>query len=109
MTQLAIIVTSNGFGLLAAFLMSLNRIPTTVGYIMKNKRMPMGIDNCPNLRDSINSPNCGKNLPTRSPTTMHMAIHSVRYFSKMPSSTFLVDVGSSAEFNFSHFDKVILQ
>src|SRR5512136_2289730 len=44
MTQFAIIVTSNGLGLLAAFFTSLNCIPTTVGYIMKNSRMPIGIE-----------------------------------------------------------------
>jgi hypothetical protein len=52
--QLAINVTSKGLGLFAASLMSLNLIPTTVGYIMKKRRMPIGIDNCPNLREFMN-------------------------------------------------------
>jgi hypothetical protein len=43
--QLAIRVTISGFGFLAAFLTSLNRIPTTVGYIMKKSKIPIGIDN----------------------------------------------------------------
>jgi hypothetical protein len=85
MTQLAITVTSKGFGFLEACLMSLKRMPRTVGYIMKNSRMPIGIDSLPNLRESMNCPNCGKNLPTSNPATMHIAIQSVRYFSKMPS------------------------
>jgi hypothetical protein len=84
MTQLAIIVTSSGFGLVAAFLISLNRIPKTVGYIIKNRRMPIGIESCLNLRESTNCPNPGKNLPTNKPRAMHMAIQTVRYFSKTP-------------------------
>jgi hypothetical protein len=55
--------------------MSLNRIPTTVGYIIKKRRMPIGIDNCLNLRESISWPNWGRNLPTSKPATMQMVIH----------------------------------
>jgi hypothetical protein len=88
-TQLAITVTSSGFGLVAAFLMSLNRIPKTVGYIMKNRSMPIGIDSCLNFRESINCPNCGMNLPTNKPITMQIAIQRVRYFSKIPSVSLL--------------------
>src|SRR3989304_3573078 len=83
--QLAIIVTKSGLGFRAAFFMSLNRIPTTVGYIMKNSSMPIGIDNWANLSESMNSPNSGINLPINKPTTMQMAIQSVRYFSPSPN------------------------
>ena len=44
MTQLAALVTSNGLALVAAFPISLNPIPTTVGYIIKNSKMPTGIE-----------------------------------------------------------------
>jgi hypothetical protein len=44
-TQFAIMVRSKGFGFLTAFLTSLNAMPTTVGYIIKNKQTPIGIDN----------------------------------------------------------------
>jgi hypothetical protein len=83
-TQFAIIVTRRGLGLVAAFLMSLNRMPTTVGYIMKKRRMPIGIDSCLNFRESMNCPNSGRNLPTNNPTTIQIAIHNVRYFSHKP-------------------------
>jgi hypothetical protein len=56
-TQFANKVTSKGLGRCAAFLTSLNLMPTTVGYIMKNSNIPMGIDNCPNLRESMSCPN----------------------------------------------------
>jgi hypothetical protein len=38
-TQLAIIVTISGLGALTAFFMSLNCIPTTVGYIIKKSNI----------------------------------------------------------------------
>ncbi len=79
--QLAIIVTIRGLGFLAAFLTSLNCIPTTVGYIMKNRRMPMGIESDLNFRESINCPNAGRNLPASRPIAMHMTIQIVKYFS----------------------------
>ena len=86
-TQLAITVTSRGLGFNAAFLMSLNRMLTTVGYIMKKSSIPIGIDSFTNLSESMNSPNSGMNLPTSKPTTMQMAIQSVRYFSHSPSDS----------------------
>jgi hypothetical protein len=82
--QLAIIVTRSGLGFRTAFLMSLNWIPTTVGYIMKNSNIPIGIDNEAYFNESINSPKPGKNLPTSKPTTMQIAIQKVRYFSQSP-------------------------
>ena len=107
-TQLAIIVTRSGFGLFAAFLISLKRIPRTVGYIIKNKRTPIGIDNCLNLSESINCPNSGRNLPTSKPTTIHMAIQSVRYFSKIPSvSSFLTVVCSCDKIVCSYLDHLL--
>lgn len=82
--QFAIIVVSRGLGRVAAFFMSLNRIPRTVGYIMKNSRMPIGIDSLLYLREFMSSPNWGRNFPTSKPIIMQMAIQSVRYFSKIP-------------------------
>ena len=61
-SQLAITVTISGLGFLAAFFTSLNCIPTTVGYIMKNSSMPMGMDNWAYFKESINCPNSGINL-----------------------------------------------
>jgi hypothetical protein len=40
---------------------------------MKNKRMPIGIDNCTNLSESMNCPNSGRNFPTSKPMTMQRA------------------------------------
>src|SRR4030067_2261483 len=93
-TQFAIIVTSKGLGLVAAFLTSLNLMPSTVGYIMKKSKTPIGIDSCLNLRESMNCPNPGRNLPTSKPNTMHMTIQSVRYFSKTPKPFSLPDCDS---------------
>jgi hypothetical protein len=87
MTQLAIIVISIGLGNLVAFLTSLKLIPTTVGYIIRKRRTPIGIDIWPNFNESKYCPNWGKNLPKSKPMTMQMAIHNVRYFSKSPSET----------------------
>jgi len=84
MIQFAISVTSRGLGFLEAIFMSLKRMPKTVGYIMKNKSIPIGMDKFANFSESMNSPNEGRNLPTSKPTTMHAAIHSVRYFSHLP-------------------------
>lgn len=78
-------MTRRGLGLFAAFFMSENRMPTTVGYIIKKRRMPIGIDSCLNFRESMNCPNSGRNFPISKPIIMHMIIHSVRYFSKIPS------------------------
>jgi hypothetical protein len=90
-SQLAIIVTIRGLGFRVACLTSLNRIPTTVGYIIKKSSIPMGIESWAYLRDSMNSPKAGKNLPTNKPTTMQRAIQTVRYFSQSPKdSSFLV-------------------
>jgi len=44
-TQFAIMVRRMGFGFPTVFLTSLKAMPTTVGYIMKNRPMPIGIDN----------------------------------------------------------------
>jgi len=96
-TQLAIIVTSKGLGLFAAFLMSENRIPTTVGYIMKNRSMPIGIDNCRNFKESMNCPKSGRNFPISKPTTMQMTIQRVRYFSKIPRVSGLSDFDESVK------------
>ncbi len=74
-----------GFGFFTAFLTSLKAMPTTVGYIMKNRQMPIGIDSLAYFKESKYSPKAGENLPNRSPTTIHIAIHNVRYFSKNPS------------------------
>jgi len=52
---------------------------------MKNKQMPIGIDNLANFKESKYWPKLGRNLPNKSPITMQMAIHKVRYFSKTPS------------------------
>ncbi len=71
----------------AAFLTSLNWMLTTVGYIMKNSKIPIGMDNWANFRDSINCPNVGINLPTNGPATMQIAIHKVRYFSQRPKDS----------------------
>jgi hypothetical protein len=86
-SQLAIMVTRRGLGFLAAFFTSLNWMLTTVGYIMKNNKMPIGIDNCANLSESMNLPNSGTNLPTSKPATMQMAIQSVRYFYQIPKDS----------------------
>jgi hypothetical protein len=59
--------------------------------------MPIGIESCLNLRESINSPNSGRNFPTNKPTTMHMAIQRVRYFSKIPRVSDFSDFGESAK------------
>jgi hypothetical protein len=67
-----------------------------VGYIIKNRRMPIGIDNCLNLSESIYCPNSGRNFPTSKPTTMHIAIQSVRYFSKIPRVSVFPEFGESA-------------
>src|SRR5512136_999859 len=87
MTQLAMMVISIGFGNLVAFLTSLKLIPITVGYIMRKRRMPMGIDKWPTFRESRYWPNWGRNLPKSRPMTMQMAIQRVRYFSKCPRDT----------------------
>jgi hypothetical protein len=43
------------------------------------------------LSESMNSPKAGINLPTINPTTMQMAIQTVRYFSQRPKdSSFLI-------------------
>jgi hypothetical protein len=86
-TQLAIMVINNGRGFLVAFTTSLNFISITVGYIMKKRQIPMGIDILLNFKESKNLPKPGYNLPSKSPMTMQMAIHKVRYFSNSPSET----------------------
>src|SRR3990170_5194425 len=96
-TQLATRVTKRGLGFREAIFTSLKRMPKTVGYIIKNKSTPIGMDRLANFRESMNSPNAGKNLPTSKPTTMHIAIHSVKYFSHSPreSSSFTCSACSS--------------
>src|SRR3990170_5351399 len=96
-TQLATRVTKRGFGFREAIFTSLKRMPNTVGYIIKNKSTPIGMDKLANFRESMNSPNAGKNLPTSKPTTMHIAIHRVKYFSQTPreSSSFTCSACSS--------------
>ena len=84
-TQLAMIVISIGFGNFVAFLTSLKLIPTTVGYIIRKSRIPIGIDIWLNLNESKYRPNCGRNLPRSRPTMMQIVIHRVRYFSKSPN------------------------
>src|SRR4030042_1181472 len=74
-----------GFGNRVAFLTSLKLIPITVGYIIKKRSMPIGIDIWANLRESRYWPTCGRNLPSSSPAIMHIVIQRVRYFSKNPS------------------------
>ena len=114
-TQLAITVTISGLGFLVACLTSLNRMPTTVGYIIKKSSMPMGIESWAYLRESINSPKAGKNLPTSKPTTMQMAIQTVRYFSQSPKdSSFFGVSGLSFPSMISpigklHFQKLLWQ
>src|SRR4030066_434985 len=102
-TQLAITVTIRGLGFREAIFTSLNRMPKTVGYIIKNKSTPIGMDKLANFRESMNSPNAGKNLPTSNPTTMHIAIHNVKYFSHSPreSSSFTCFACSSSVSTFS--------
>jgi hypothetical protein len=90
-------VTSKGLGLVAALLMSENRIPTTVGYIIKNKRMPIGIESCLNFKESMNCPNSGRNFPMSKPRAMHITIHRVRYFSKIPRVSGFLGFGESAK------------
>lgn len=80
-TQFAMIVMSMGPGDLTAFLTSLNLMAATVGYIMRKRRMPMGMDMRWNFNESMYWPNSGRNLPRRSPASMQSAIQSVRYFS----------------------------
>lgn len=87
MAQLAMMVMSIGLGNWVAFLTSLKLIPTTVGYIMRKRRTPIGIDIWANFRESKYWPSWGRNLPKRRPTTMQMAIQRVRYFSKRPSDS----------------------
>ena len=57
----------------------------TVGYIMKNRQNPIGIDKFPTFKDSKNRPNSGENLPNNKPIIIQIAIHKVRYFSNMPN------------------------
>jgi len=103
MTQFAIIVRSMGFGFLTAFLMSLKAMPTTVGYIIKKRQIPIGIDNLANFKESRYCPKLGKNLPSRRPTMMQLAIHKVRYFSKIPSFAFFFSVKTMSDLLYSHF------
>jgi len=49
------------------------------------------------LRESISCPNCGRKVPTNKPATMQMAIHRVRYFSKIPRVALLVDEDACAQ------------
>src|SRR4030067_2348480 len=102
-TQLANKVTRRGLGLREAIFTSLNRIPKTVGYIMKNRSTLIGMDRLANFRESMNSPNAGRNLPTSKPITMQIAIHSVKYFSHSPreSSSFTCFACSSSVSTFS--------
>jgi len=82
-------VSNNGFGFFVAFTTSLNLMVATVGYIMKNKQTPIGIDKFPIFRESKNRPNSGKNFPNSKPMIMQVAIHRVRYFSNMPKGILL--------------------
>ncbi len=83
--QFAKTVSIKGLGLPAAFFTSPKAMPSTVGYIMKKRQMPMGIEIWENLRESRYSPKLGRYRPSSNPTTMQMPIQTVRYFSKIPS------------------------
>ena len=63
----------------------------------------MGIDSSLHLREPTNSPNWGKKRPRSKPTTIHMAIHNVKYFSKTPSVGLLLvsDGDACAQANIS--------
>jgi hypothetical protein len=52
---------------------------------MKNKHMPIGMDSLANFKESKNRPKVGKNLPSNNPIAIHAKIHTVKYFSNMPS------------------------